>query len=145
MKDLKVNDILKICNGQLLSGEIDTRIIDFSNDTRKIKKDDFYIAIKGEAINGNKFIDQALEKGAIGCIIDEDVDTAIIEKYKNRVIIKVEDTIKAIQEIAKYKRSLYNIPVIAVTGSVRENEHKRCYCKCSITKIYSFEDRRKFK
>lgn len=43
----------------------------------------------------------------------------IINKYKKeKVIIKVENTIKAIQELAKYKRSLYDIPVIAVTGSV---------------------------
>ena len=135
MKNIKIEDILSVCNGELLAGERDTIVLDFSKDTRSIKEGDFYIAIKGDSINGNSFVEQALEKGAMGCLIDEEIDSKIIEKYKDRAIIKVENTISAIQEIAKYKRSLYNIPVIAVTGSVRKNKYKRCYCKCGITKI----------
>ena len=135
MENIKIEDILKICNGKLLAGEKNTNVIDFSKDTRSIKEGDFYIAIKGESINGNNFAEQALENGAIGCLVDEDIDKKIIEKYNDRAIIKVENTINALQEIARYKRDLYDIPVIAVTGSVRENKHKRCYCKCSITKI----------
>ena len=47
-----------------------------------------------------------------------------IEKYLNKAVIKVQDTLKALYEIAKYKRSLYNIPVIAVTGSVGKTSTK---------------------
>ena len=91
----------------------------------------------GEKIDGNDFIEQAFLKGAIGCITDKELSEEYLDKYKNsnKVIIKVEDTIKAIQKLAKYKRSLYNIPVIAITGSVRKNKHKRYDSKCSITKI----------
>ena len=121
MKNIKIEDVLRICNGELIEGEENTEISSFCKDTRIIKKGDFYIAIKGETINGNSFVEQALEKGAIGCLIDEQIDKSIVEKYKGRSIIKVENTIVALQRIAKYKRSLYNIPVIAVTGSVREN------------------------
>ena len=46
------------------------------------------------------------------------------EKYKDKTIIQVEDTLEALYEIAKYKRSLYNIPVIAVTGSVGKTSTK---------------------
>ena len=46
------------------------------------------------------------------------------EKYKDKTIIQVEDTFEALYEIAKYKRSLYNIPVIAVTGSVGKTSTK---------------------
>lgn len=123
MKNINIEDILNICNGELLAGEISTSVIDFSKDTRSIKEGDFYIAIKGDNVNGNNFVEKALESGAVGCLVDEEIDKRIIEKYNERAIIKVENTIKAIQEIAKYKRSLYNIPVIAVTGSVRENKY----------------------
>ena len=121
MKDIKVEDILKICNGELLSGTKNINVYEFSKDTRNIKDGDFYVAIKGDSVNGNNFVEQALENGAIGCLVDEEIDKKITKKYNDKAIIKVENTIKAIQEIAKYKRSLYNIPVIAVTGSVREN------------------------
>lgn len=123
MKNIKIEDILKICNGQLLAGKVNTNIIDFSKDTRSIKEGEFYIAIKGDNVNGNSFVEKALENGAVGCLVDEEIDKKIIEKYNDRAIIKVENTIKALQEIAKYKRSLYNIPIIAVTGSVRKNKH----------------------
>ena len=123
MKDIKIEDILKICNGELLAGKKYINVIDFSKDTRSIKEGDFYIAIKGDSVNGNNFVEQALENGAIGCLVDEGINKKILEKYNDRAIVKVEDTIQALQQIAKYKRSLYNIPVIAVTGSVRKNEY----------------------
>ena len=47
-----------------------------------------------------------------------------VKKYGDVSIIKVKDTIKALQDIAKYKRSLYNIPVIAITGSVGKTSTK---------------------
>ena len=80
-----------------------------------------YLGIKGERVNGNDYIESAFENGAMGCITDDEIDEEILKKFNDKVIIKVNDTIKAIQEIAKYKRSMYNIPVIAVTGSVRKN------------------------
>ncbi len=47
-----------------------------------------------------------------------------LNKYKDRAIIIVEDTIKAMQEIAKYKRQMYNIPVVGITGSVGKTSTK---------------------
>ena len=122
-KIISVNKILEICNGKLLAGNGDLEINSYSKDTRTINSGDMYLGIKGERVNGNDFIEKAFENGAIGCITDEDLKEDFIKKYQDKVIIKVGDTVKAIQKIAKYKRSLYNIPVIAVTGSVRKNKH----------------------
>lgn len=121
MKNLTIDDILKACNGKLLTNVNNMEIEDFSKDTRSIKKGEFYVAIKGENINGNGFVEDALGKGAIGCLVDEDIKEDILKKYNNKVIIKVENTVLAVQEIARYKRNMYNIPVVAVTGSVRKN------------------------
>ena len=123
-KNITVNKIVEICNGKLLAGEKNIEIETYSKDTRTLKKGDMYLGIKGEKINGNNYIEQAFINGAIGCITDENVNEEIINKYKEKVIIKVENTIKAIQELAKYKRSLYDIPVIAVTGSVGKTSTK---------------------
>lgn len=134
-KKIDVNKILEICKGKLISGDRNKEIISYSNDTRKIQNGDMYLAIKGDRVNGNDYIEVAFKNGAIGCITDEDIKKSIKDKYKNKIIIKVEDTIKALQNLAKYKRSMYDIPVIAVTGSVRENKYKRYNSKCFISKI----------
>ncbi len=123
-KNITVNKIIEICNGRLLSGDESLEIESYSKDTRTLKKGDMYLGIRGEKINGNDYVEQAFVNGAIGCIIDENVDTEILNRYKEKVVIKVDDTIKAIQELAKYKRSLYNVPVIAVTGSVGKTSTK---------------------
>lgn len=120
-KIITVNKILEICNGKLLSGNRDLEVDSYSKDSRNIQAGDMYISIRGERVNGNDYIESAFENGAIGCITDDKINNKIIERFSDRVVIKVDDTIKAIQEIAKYKRSLYNIPVIAVTGSVRKD------------------------
>ncbi len=120
-KIITVNKILEICNGKLLSGDRDLKVDSYSKDSRNINAGDMYIAIKGERVNGNDYIESAFENGAMGCITDDKIDNRIIERFNDKVVIKVDDTIKAIQKIAKYKRSLYDIPVIAVTGSVRKD------------------------
>lgn len=123
MHNIYVKDVLDICNAKLLSGDKNLLLENFSKDTRTINKKDVYIAIKGESFDGNMYIDDAFSKGASCCIIDNDeyIDT---KKYKEKTIIKVDDSIKCLQELAKYKRSLYNIPVIAITGSVGKTSTK---------------------
>ncbi len=123
-KKITPQNIKEICNGKILTKNIKNKINDFVFDSRNIKEDDCFIAIKGDSNNGNLFLQMALEKGASVCLVDEKPGEELIEKYNNRTIIKVKDTIKAIQKIAEYKRSLYNIPVIAVTGSVGKTSTK---------------------
>ena len=117
-----VKDILRVCVGKLIVGNENLECINFVNDTRMLHDGDIYIGIKGEAFNGNKFYKEAIEKGARACILDD--ETVLDGNYKNTTIVLVDDSVKAIQELAKYKRSLYNIPVIAVTGSVGKTSVK---------------------
>ena len=123
MHRIYVEDIVRECNGELIIGDSKKECIDFCKDTRLIKENDVYVGIKGENFDGNKFYDKAFDNGASVCILDniEDID---INKYKDKTIIKVEDSVIALGKIAAYKRSLYNIPVIAVTGSVGKTSTK---------------------
>lgn len=124
---MKIKEIIKATKGKLIIGNLEDECNNFSKDTRIIKQGDTYIGIKGENFDGNKLWKQALEKGASTIIIqhvdflDED-----LEKFKNKNIIKVDDTIKAISDIARYKRELYGIdfPTIGVTGSVGKTSTK---------------------
>ena len=125
MKELKIKDIIRVTNGKLLCGDEETICNNFSKDTRTIQKGDIYIGLKGEKFNGSDFWEQALENGAEGVIVQgQEISKENKEKYSNKIIIEVEDTLEALYEIARYKRSLYDIPVIAVTGSVGKTSTK---------------------
>lgn len=123
--NLTVADIIKVTNGELINGNEKMECINFSKDTRQIEKNDIYIGIKGETFDGNLFWKQALEKGA-GAVIVENIEfnKEEIEEFKDRVIIRVKSTLEALYAIARFKRELYDIPVIAITGSVGKTSTK---------------------
>ena len=125
MKNLKVEDILEVTKGDLIIGNKDLECKNFSRDTRKIQEGDCYIGIKGATFDGSKFWKQALENGA-NCVVVENIEFTEEEKreFEGKTIIKVENTLEALYEIARYKRTLYDIPVIAVTGSVGKTSTK---------------------
>ena len=125
MKNLSIKNILEVINGELLVGNKDYICKSYSKDTRTIKEGDCYIGIKGETFDGNMFWEQALENGASTVIVQNvDISTEKIEKWADKNIIKVKDTLEALYNIARYKRSLYDIPVIAITGSVGKTSTK---------------------
>jgi len=80
-------------------------------DTRKIEKDSFFVALKGDRFDANTFAKEALEKGCLFVIIDNE------EYYIDRRTILVEDGLITLQDLAKYHRDYLKIPIIAITGS----------------------------
>ena len=124
--NLKIKDIIKCTKGVLLTGSEEYECENFSRDTRVIKKGDTFIAIKGKTFDGNVFWKEALENGADTVIINKiEITEQDIEKYKNKNIIQVDDTIKALQQIATAKRNLYkDLIVVGVTGSVGKTSTK---------------------
>src|ERR1700760_2611791 len=79
-------------------------------DTRKLKQGDIFFALKGENFNGNVFALQALQLGAAYAIIDEDVEE------DNDNLIKVDNVLSTLQQLAKYHREQFVIPFISITG-----------------------------
>lgn len=116
---MTVEEILNVCNGKLLCGNKEDEVKDFVRDTREVKEGSTFIAIVGENFDGNNFANQAFENGANTCIVSKE-----IEKIDGKNIILVENTVKAIQQIAAYKREKSNIPLVAVTGSVGKTSTK---------------------
>ena len=80
-------------------------------DTRKLNNGDIYFALKGENFNGNHFVNQAFEKGANYCVVDE------VEYQINDKCILVEDVLSCLQALATHHRKQFAIPFIAITGS----------------------------
>lgn len=126
MKNITVKDIISICKGHLICGDEDYICENFCKDTRVIQNGDVYVGIKGENFDGNILYKEAIDKGAKVCILqDVEIDKNFL-KDKDVNIILVEDTIKAIGEIANYKRNLYGkeFLVVAITGSVGKTSTK---------------------
>lgn len=80
-------------------------------DTRKIKKDDIFFALKGPNFNGNHFAKQALESGAAYVVADEPLN------FENKRVIQVTDVLRTLQLLAQHHREQFTIPFIAITGS----------------------------
>ena len=86
-------------------------------DTRKITDGCLFIAIKGENFDGHDFAAKAIESGAEAVIVEKDCGLG------NRQIL-VESTRQALLDLAGYYRSLFNIPVVGITGSVGKTTTK---------------------
>jgi UDP-N-acetylmuramoyl-tripeptide--D-alanyl-D-alanine ligase len=82
-----------------------------STDTRQIDPGSIFFALKGEKFNANTFADQALEKGAMYAVVDEE------EHAQDNRCILVGDVLQALQRLARYHRDQLKFPVIGLTGS----------------------------
>lgn len=82
-----------------------------STDTRKIKKDSLYIALKGEYFDGNTFAEKAIELGAKYAIVDN-------KDFANEsTVFHVQDSLIFLQKLSNFHRKKFNIPLIGITGS----------------------------
>ena len=82
-----------------------------SIDTRKIEPNSFFVAIKGDRFDANTFAKEAIEKGASYVVIDNE------GYYIDERTILVEDSLLALQELARFHRKYLKLPIVALTGS----------------------------
>ncbi len=82
-----------------------------STDSRSLKNIDIYWALKGEHFDGNRFVEQALKSGVKYAVSD------LKDNLKFQNVIFVEDSLKTLQELARFHRKELNIPVIVITGT----------------------------
>lgn len=82
-----------------------------STDTRRIEPDSLFFALRGATFDGNRFAAEALAKGAAYAIVD-DPAAATDERT-----VLVDDTLQALQELAREHRRTLGIPILAVAGS----------------------------
>ena len=107
---MKISEIIKVTGAEVLSDyqDADVRI---STDTRTIQEGDFYLPLKGATFDGEKFIEQALEKGAVGAFC-----TSVSSSMRG-LLLKVPNTLTAYLQLANYRRNKLNPAVVAITGS----------------------------
>ena len=126
MKKLCVNDILERVNGTALCGLCDAEFAGACIDSRIVQSDEAYFALKGERTDGTLYCGDAIKNGAKVCFVESNIfsDEELNNLAQSATIVLVPNVEDALVEIAKVKRSLYDIPVVAITGSVGKTSTK---------------------
>lgn len=88
----------------------------FSTDSRNMQPNFAFVALCAKR-DGHDFIEDAVKNGAVAVIASKDVETSV-------PVLKVEDTLKALQTIAKFHRLRFDAPVVGITGSCGKTSTK---------------------
>ena len=113
---LPVKKIVDITKGTLYCGDNDTICSTYTKDTRLVNNGDTYIGIKGANFDGNKLYKEAFCNGASSVIVEK--KSFVEEEAQEKPIILVDDSIRALKEIATYIREKSNVKIVGITGSV---------------------------
>jgi len=95
-----------------VNGIPDGTVQGVSHDTRTLKAGDLYVAIKGEQFDGHVFVREAFDKGAVGALVGEGFE------WTDNPVLKVPDTIKGLQDLARGCRMKWTGLPVGITGSV---------------------------
>uniref|UniRef100_UPI0039E91685 UDP-N-acetylmuramoyl-tripeptide--D-alanyl-D- alanine ligase n=1 Tax=Clostridium perfringens TaxID=1502 RepID=UPI0039E91685 len=123
MLELNLQEIVKATKGALLKEANVKEIKAVSTDTRKIEEGTMFIALKGENFNGNNYVLDAFNKGAKIAIVDE-VKCDLNELKEDVALIKVQNTGRALMDLAKFYREKLGLKVVGITGSAGKTSTK---------------------
>lgn len=115
---LNFSQLEKITGGDILKFSSDMAIESLLTDSRKvsIRQGALFIAIKGDFHDGHHYINKLYEDG-IRQFLVEAGDEAKYSQLSEANIIKVDNSLRALQKITAFHRSRFNIPIIGITGS----------------------------
>ena len=121
METITLGQLLQGVNGQLL-GEFDKNapIFHVDTDSRDIHPGSLFIPLAGERFDGHAYINAALESGAAGCLTQRERESYQPGKF----YVKVASTQRALRDLAAWYKNQFQIPFVAVTGSVGKTTAK---------------------
>jgi UDP-N-acetylmuramoyl-tripeptide--D-alanyl-D-alanine ligase len=120
MKNFTLDTLAQILNVEA-DGTAGIAFSGVSTDTRTIETGQCFFAIEGENFNGADFLADALNKGAACAVVNKQTDTSSLITEK---ILKVDDTLSALGDFARWYRKKHDFNVIAITGSVGKTTTK---------------------
>lgn len=111
--------LIQILKAQVINIEAGnlSPVAGITTDSRSVQAGEVFLALSGDNFDGHQFIQQAMAKGAIAAIVDHPVDAHIPQ-------LQVPNTLKAYQTLGQWWRQQFNIPIIAITGSVGKTTTK---------------------
>ena len=133
---MKISELIKASGAKILSepdGDLEVKI---STDTRTIGSGDFYLPLKGANFDGEKFIQEALDKGAAGAFCTEAPDE---RKGNGKTLLLADNTLETYLKLANYRRNKLNFTVVAVTGSSGKTTTKELVASVLAEKFKTFK------
>lgn len=121
--NITVKDLLDNCKAKLLIGNEEEVINECFINSKEVTNNSCFFGIKGKNKDGSLFYKEAFDNGASICVLSKIKDLDL-NGYDDKTVIIADDTTKVLQDLAKYKRSLFSGEVIAVTGSVGKTSTK---------------------
>jgi UDP-N-acetylmuramoyl-tripeptide--D-alanyl-D-alanine ligase len=120
---LTAGDIARFTGGALVSGSQDAIVEAVSIDSRTLMPGDLFVAIQGPHHDGHDYIASALEAGAAGVVVSKTIgETAVVSGSVFQV--RVENTTRALQDLAMGVRERAELQVVAITGSMGKTTTK---------------------
>ncbi len=112
---MKLYELLDNMKYELISGNIDIDVANISYDSRKVIESSMFVCIKGANVDGHDYIKEAIKKGALAIVIDEELEL----KNKDITVIKVENSKIALASLASsfYNKPSKEINLVGVTGT----------------------------
>ena len=123
MKPLKIHDVARAVKGSFQNLKC-SYITGVCTDSRTIKPGELFVPLTGPNFNGHDFIGEAFEHGASASLCSNDEKKRVTSFLDNKQIIFVDNVQDALISLAEYYRSMFDIPFIAVTGSVGKTTTK---------------------
>src|SRR4030042_2513871 len=119
---ITAKDMSKPVKGKLISGTAGPVLTGVSTDSRKIETGNLFLALMGERDDGHDFMEQAIEQGASGVVIEKGRKKDI-SADNGAAIIEVRDTLKALGDLAGWGSHEHNVLVADITGSSGKTTH----------------------
>ena len=116
MIEMKVEECLRAIGGKNSSGVGDEFFRGVSIDSRTLKKGELFVCIQGDRFDGHNFIKEAQDKQAAAIVLSEESEMSRV-RGKAPVVIRVKNTLKALQELALFYRKKMPVKVIGITGT----------------------------
>jgi UDP-N-acetylmuramoyl-tripeptide--D-alanyl-D-alanine ligase len=116
--ELSLAEVQQATGAQWLGdrGNIGAHAQGWSIDTRSLTPGDVFFAIRGDRFDGHAFTKTALERGALAAVVSE--------TSEERPLLKVADTLEALQRLSQWARRRWGKPVVAITGSAGKTSTK---------------------
>ena len=114
--ELSVKEIIEATGGTLLCGSERLKVTGACVDSRKAEKGDIFVPLIGEKVDAHRFIKAVLE-GETECSFTSSREAYEEVKDLGKTVILVEDTLKALQDMASYYRNHFELPIIGITRS----------------------------
>ena len=121
---MSASDVANATRGRVVRGEPATAVGRVSIDSRSLEPGDFFVAIAGETFDGHRFVSDATRRGAIGAMVHQAPVSPEAGTATPALVIQVDDTTRALQDLARDVRRRSGAIVVAITGSAGKTTTK---------------------